>query len=119
MLAKQWLENSRAVMNRIEHSQLENIRKAAEVMADPAPALQNLGVLLYTGGRRDEAVRLFERAIAAVERGGQPVKSGAPYMAMAVAMEDAGKRAEALEYLAKARACLGAACRVPLPPDLR
>lgn len=34
MLAKQWLENARDVMNRIEETQMENIRKAAELMAD-------------------------------------------------------------------------------------
>ncbi|HLO81166.1 MAG TPA: sugar isomerase domain-containing protein [Chitinophagaceae bacterium] len=34
MLAKQWLENARAVMTQIEDTQMENIRKAAEVMAD-------------------------------------------------------------------------------------
>lgn len=34
MLAKQWLENARAVMSQIEETQMENIRKAAEVMAD-------------------------------------------------------------------------------------
>jgi uncharacterized phosphosugar-binding protein len=33
MLAKQWLENARAVMARIEETQTENIRKAAEMMA--------------------------------------------------------------------------------------
>ncbi|MDT8400968.1 MAG: sugar isomerase domain-containing protein [Bacteroidales bacterium] len=33
MLAKQWLENARNVMNRIEESQMENIRLAAEAMA--------------------------------------------------------------------------------------
>jgi len=34
MLAKQWLENARAVMTRIEETQMDNIRKAAELMAD-------------------------------------------------------------------------------------
>ncbi len=34
MLAKQWLENARAVMTKIEDTQMENIRKAAEIMAD-------------------------------------------------------------------------------------
>lgn len=34
MLAKQWLGNARAVMSQIEETQMENIRKAAEVMAD-------------------------------------------------------------------------------------
>jgi len=34
MLALEWLNNSRSVMNRIEETQIENIRKAAEVMAD-------------------------------------------------------------------------------------
>ncbi len=34
MLAKQWLNNTREVMSRIEETQLENIRKAAEIMAD-------------------------------------------------------------------------------------
>jgi uncharacterized phosphosugar-binding protein len=34
MLAKQWLSNARAVMNRIEDTQMENIQRAAEVMAD-------------------------------------------------------------------------------------
>ena len=33
MLAKQWLENARKVMTQIEDTQMENIRKAAEVMA--------------------------------------------------------------------------------------
>ena len=36
MLAKQWLDNARDVMSRIEETQMENIRKAAEVMADSA-----------------------------------------------------------------------------------
>ena len=34
MLAKQWLENARSVMTLIEETQVENIRKAAEMMAD-------------------------------------------------------------------------------------
>jgi uncharacterized phosphosugar-binding protein len=34
MLAKQWLSNARAVMNRIEDTQMENIQRAAKVMAD-------------------------------------------------------------------------------------
>jgi uncharacterized phosphosugar-binding protein len=34
MLAKQWLENSRGVMSRIEETQMENIKKAATMMAD-------------------------------------------------------------------------------------
>lgn len=38
MLAKQWLANARQVMTRIEETQLENIRKAAEVMADSIEA---------------------------------------------------------------------------------
>ena len=33
MLAKKWLENARNIMDRIEETQLENITKAAEVMA--------------------------------------------------------------------------------------
>src|SRR5512134_182387 len=33
-LAQQWLANSRAVMDRIEQTQMDNIRRAAEVMAD-------------------------------------------------------------------------------------
>jgi len=34
MLALEWLNNARGVMNRIEETQIDNIRKAAEVMAD-------------------------------------------------------------------------------------
>lgn len=34
MLAKQWLNNARSVMDRIEETQMEAIRSAAEVMAD-------------------------------------------------------------------------------------
>jgi uncharacterized phosphosugar-binding protein len=34
MLAKQWLENARGIMTRIEETQMENIAKAAEMMAD-------------------------------------------------------------------------------------
>ena len=34
MLAKQWLDNVRGIMDKIEQTQIENIRKAAEVMAD-------------------------------------------------------------------------------------
>jgi uncharacterized phosphosugar-binding protein len=34
MLAKQWLENTRGVMTRIEETQMENIGKAALLMAD-------------------------------------------------------------------------------------
>ena len=34
MLAKQWLDNARATMSRIEETQMENIRRAAEIMAD-------------------------------------------------------------------------------------
>jgi uncharacterized phosphosugar-binding protein len=34
MLAKQWLENARGVMTRIEETQTENIEKAAMLMAD-------------------------------------------------------------------------------------
>lgn len=38
MLAKQWLENARGIMTRIEETQTENILKAAEVMADTIEA---------------------------------------------------------------------------------
>ncbi len=38
MLAKQWLDNARDIMTRIEETQLDNIRKAAEVMADSIEA---------------------------------------------------------------------------------
>lgn len=38
MLAKQWLNNARDVMARIEETQLDTIRKAAEVMADSIEA---------------------------------------------------------------------------------
>jgi uncharacterized phosphosugar-binding protein len=38
MLAKQWLDNARGVMARIEDTQMENIRQAAEVMADSIEA---------------------------------------------------------------------------------
>ena len=34
MLAKEWLNNARAVIDSIEASQMENIRKAAEIMAE-------------------------------------------------------------------------------------
>lgn len=34
MLAQEWLKNARDVMSRIEETQMDNIRKAAEVMAD-------------------------------------------------------------------------------------
>ena len=37
-VAKQWLANARAVMDRIEQTQTENIRRAAEVMADSIEA---------------------------------------------------------------------------------
>ena len=38
MLALQWLENARTVMSRIEETQLDNIRAAAEAMADSIEA---------------------------------------------------------------------------------
>ncbi|PKP38456.1 MAG: SIS domain-containing protein [Bacteroidetes bacterium HGW-Bacteroidetes-14] len=38
MLVLEWLNNARAVMNSIEESQLENIKKAATVMADSIEA---------------------------------------------------------------------------------
>jgi uncharacterized phosphosugar-binding protein len=38
MLAKQWLNNARDVMSRIEETQMENIRRAAEIMADSIEA---------------------------------------------------------------------------------
>jgi uncharacterized phosphosugar-binding protein len=34
MLAKQWLQNARGIMTRIEETQMDNIRRAAEMMAD-------------------------------------------------------------------------------------
>ena len=34
MLAKEWLSNTRSIMTTIEETQMENIRKAAEAMAD-------------------------------------------------------------------------------------
>ena len=34
MLAKQWLENAMVVMNKIDSTQIENIKKAATIMAD-------------------------------------------------------------------------------------
>ena len=37
-VAKQWLNNTRAVMDRIEQTQMDNIRRAAEIMADSIQA---------------------------------------------------------------------------------
>ncbi|MGH7941811.1 MAG: sugar isomerase domain-containing protein [Limisphaerales bacterium] len=37
-LAKQWLNNTRAVMDRIENSQMDNMRRAAETMAESIQA---------------------------------------------------------------------------------
>lgn len=34
MLAKEWLNNARSIMTTIEETQLEKIRKAADLMAD-------------------------------------------------------------------------------------
>ena len=33
-LAKQWLNNTRSVLDQIENTQIEQINKAAEIMAD-------------------------------------------------------------------------------------
>jgi len=38
MLAKQWIDNARSVMDKIENTQMDNIKKAAEVMADAIQA---------------------------------------------------------------------------------
>jgi len=38
MLAQQWLNNARGIMDQIENEQMENIRKAAEVMANSIEA---------------------------------------------------------------------------------
>lgn len=38
MLAKEWLKNARSVMDRIEETQLDTIRQAAEIMADSIEA---------------------------------------------------------------------------------
>lgn len=38
MLAKKWLTNTRAIMSRIEETQMKNIKKAATVMADSIQA---------------------------------------------------------------------------------
>ncbi len=38
MLAKQWLDNTRGVMDKIEATQIENIQKAAELMAETIAA---------------------------------------------------------------------------------
>ncbi len=38
MLAKKWMENARSIMDKIEETQLENISKAATVMADSIEA---------------------------------------------------------------------------------
>jgi uncharacterized phosphosugar-binding protein len=38
MLAKQWLNNVRGIMDTIQNTQMENIRKAAEVMSDTIEA---------------------------------------------------------------------------------
>ena len=34
MLAQEWLRNARGVMDKIENTQMDNIKKAAEIMAD-------------------------------------------------------------------------------------
>ena len=38
MLAKTWLQNARSIMDKIEETQLDNIQKAAEIMADTIEA---------------------------------------------------------------------------------
>ena len=36
MLALEWLKNAHGIMEKLEATQLENIKKAATVMADPS-----------------------------------------------------------------------------------
>ena len=38
LLAKQWLTNAREIMTKIEDTQMENIQKAAALMADAIEA---------------------------------------------------------------------------------
>src|SRR6476619_4852335 len=56
MLAQQWLSNSRAVMDRIEQTQLSNIRQAAEAMADSIQA----GRWVHTFGCRHATIPVEE-----------------------------------------------------------
>ena len=62
MPAKTWLENARDVMDRIEGTQLNNIRRAAEIMADSIAVER----WVHTFGCGHAALREYKRRIAGV-----------------------------------------------------
>ncbi|HYE60493.1 MAG TPA: tetratricopeptide repeat protein [Phycisphaerales bacterium] len=77
---------------------------AAETMAQPYVARQNLAIMYFGQGRREEGMRQIEMAVASVEDPRVPIKDGGPYMVYALALIDAGRKEEAAAVLRKALA---------------
>ena len=76
--------------------------EASKYLVQQYVAHVDLGVMYYVQGRREEAVRQYELAVASVERADEVDKQGRPYMVMGLAMLDMGRRDEAAAWFRKA-----------------
>jgi hypothetical protein len=78
--------------------------EAAKYIPQAYQARQNLGIMYFAQGRKEEAREQLRLAIADVERPGQPIPDGGPYIAMAVLQLDLGEKEGAIVNLKKALA---------------
>lgn len=81
----------------------EAFTHAATIQANPAPALQMLGIISISKlNKPREAIAAFRAAVEVTEARGNPERTGRPYLLLAAAMGQSGDAAAAVPLLKKA-----------------
>jgi tetratricopeptide (TPR) repeat protein len=81
----------------------EAFTKAATIQANPAPALQMLGIISISRlNKPREAIAAFRAAVEVTEARGNPERTGRPYLLLAAALGQSGDEATAVPLLKKA-----------------
>ena len=81
----------------------EAFTQAATIQANPAPALQMLGIISISRlNKPREAIAAFRAAVEVTEARGNPERTGRPYLLLAAALGQSGDEATAVPLLKKA-----------------
>lgn len=81
----------------------EAFTHAATIQANPAPALQMLGIISISKlNKPREAIAAFRAAVEVTEARGNPERTGRPYLLLAAALGQSGDAAAAVPLLKKA-----------------
>jgi tetratricopeptide (TPR) repeat protein len=94
---------SLAILERFPDAEKE-LRKALEIEPEHPYALANLGHVLYAAGRPSEAVSVYRRVYELAIQGKVPGTPEWDGLALALALRDSGRIAEARDLLVKVRA---------------